>query len=215
VAKSRITPQPQIDNGQCVHQAADPVERPAAPDPFDPDRLRIGPDDVEALGLTKKLLTIPVRKPGKAEFVRTHPNTAYTLNTAMIEMKDDRECYLIAPDLRPALAAESTVAIKLLHTAVTRQGVLFLWPTKLPGPDGRIDDWSRSALEAAIIARDRWVRVQANLALGAYEVFEATGDLPAPKWPDISLAEILRIAFKDKHITELDHPVLRRLRGEV
>jgi hypothetical protein len=29
------------------------------------------------------------------------------------------------------------------------------------------------------------------------------------------MGEILEIAFKDKYIKDLDHPVLRKLRGEI
>lgn len=75
--------------------------------------------------------------------------------------------------------------------------------------------WNRSALEAANIAQTHWVRVAANMSLGAYEVFEATGDLPEPEWPSQDFAELLRIAFKGKYIDSPDHAVLKRLRGEV
>ena len=98
---------------------------------------------------------------------------------------------------------------------MNRQGVLFLWPVRLPGSDGRVDDWSRTALEAAQLAVKTWCRVTANMALGGYEVFQATGQLPEPEWPDLTLQQILRVAFKDRFITALDHPVLRKLRGEV
>jgi hypothetical protein len=53
------------------------------------------------------------------------------------------------------------------------------------------------------------------MSLGAYEVFEATGELPEPQWPELPFSQILQIAFKDKYIDSLDHPVLRKLRGEV
>ena len=42
-----------------------------------------------------------------------------------------------------------------------------------------------------------------------------TVPLPEPEWPELSLRELLRIAFKDKMIDDLGHPVLRKLRGEV
>jgi hypothetical protein len=98
---------------------------------------------------------------------------------------------------------------------VNRQGVLFLWPIRLPGPDGKRDEWSRTALEAADLARRGWVRVTANLGLGAYDVFTATGTLPDPDWPALSFRELLRVAFRERFIDSPDHPVLRRLRGEV
>jgi hypothetical protein len=201
---------------------ASPAERgladpPAgeAPDPFDPAALRLSGAFSAAVGVKKALLTVPVRKPDKSWFVRTHPDPAYRLETAVIELKEDREVYLVAPDLWPHLAAESTFSPRALFTAVNRQGVVFLWPVKLPGSDGRVDEWSRSALEAAGLAAKGWVRVQANMALGAYEVFQARGDIPEPQWPEHSFRELLRVAFREQFIDAHDHPVLRRLRGEV
>ena len=58
-----------------------------------------------------------------------------------------------------------------------------------------------------------WVRVKSNMDLGAYEIFEAAGSIPDPIWPDLSFDAILRIAFKDRVIRDLDHPVVKRLRG--
>lgn len=186
-----------------------------SPDPFDPAALRLSGDFTAATNVKKLLLTVPVRKPDKSWFVRTHPNDDYRINTAVIELKEDRETYLVARPLWSELATESTFSPRALFTAITRQGVPFIWPCRMPGPDGKIDEWSRSSLEAAELARRGWVRVQSNMSLGAYEVHEAKGDLPAPDWPTTPFGELLKVAFKGKLIDALDHPVLRKLRGEL
>lgn len=186
-----------------------------APDPFDPASLRLTGDFTAATGVKKLLLTVAVKKPEKSWFVRTHPDESYRLQTAVIELKEDRETYLVNPNLWPELAGESTFAPRALFTAVNRQGVPFLWPCRLPGTDGKLDEWGRSTLEAADRARCAWVRVSANMSLGAYDVFEATGSLPEPEWPTVPFGDLLRVAFKGRMIDTLDHPVLRRLRGEV
>jgi hypothetical protein len=222
----RSIPQPETpNNGQ---PAADPVgnydpaelERaattPTAPDPFDPAALRLSGDLTAALGVKKVLLSVPVRKPGRSEFVRVHPDFNYRLETAVIELKEDRgETYLVAQALWPELAGEVTFSPRVLFTAVTRQGTLFLWPCRLPRPDGRRDEWQRTALEAADLAMKAWVRVTSNMPLGAYEVSQATGRLPDPEWPETPFADLLRIAFRDRYIDTADHVVLRRLRGEL
>ena len=188
---------------------------PAIPDPFDVASLRLQGDYGMATGVKKALLTIPVRKPDKTWFVRVRPGDDYSLSTCVIELKEDRETYLVSPILVAELAAESFVKPMAIFTATNRQGVLFLWPAKLPGLDGRIDEWSRSGLEATKMAESSWVRVQSNMSLGAYEVYTASGQIPDPEWPDLPLKEILRIAFKGKLIDSLEHPVLRKLRGEL
>jgi hypothetical protein len=34
-----------------------------------------------------------------------------------------------------------------------------------------------------------------------------------PKWPELSFQELLRIAYRDRMVTKIDHPVVKRLRG--
>jgi hypothetical protein len=55
-----------------------------------------------------------------------------------------------------------------------------------------------------------------NRQLGAYDVFEASGEIPDPKWPEEAFADILKLAFGSSNTIEsLDHPALRKLRGEL
>ena len=186
-----------------------------AADPFDLASLRLSQDFASAGGVKRVVMTVPVRKPSKEWFVRTHPDKDYRLQTAVLELKEDREVYLVTQGLWAELASETTFSPRLLVTSVSRQGVLFLWPIRLPGPDGRLDDWSRSALDAADEAKSRWVRITANMSLGAYDVAVASGQVAEPAWPDIAFQQIIRTAFRDKVISSRDHPILQRLRGEV
>jgi hypothetical protein len=197
------------------HPAERPQPQPVGPDPFNPESLRLGQDFHSSLGVKKALLSIPVRKPDKSWFVRAHPDPDYRLQTAVVELKEERETYLVSRHLWPELTTEATFRTKLLVTAVNRQGTLFLWEANLPRPDGRIDEWSRTALEAINRATSRWVRIAANMSLGAYDLFEAVGQLDDPHWPQTPFDELLKVAFKNRFIDNMDHPVLRLLRGEV
>ena len=185
---------------------------PEADDIFDLQRLRIAPDFAETIGVKKLVLTVPVKKPERQWFVRVHPSPEYRLSAGLLELRDERVTYVVEPELAPVLPGD--VRVTMLFTAINRQGTLFLWPVKLPG-EGRQDEWSRSALEAAELAQTQWVKVTANLGLGAYEVSVATATLPEPEWPDIEFKKIIETAFKDKIIRTPDHPALRRLRGEI
>ncbi len=199
------------DNGQSADGDISVKQKPA--DLFaDLSTLRLSQDFAASCGVKKAILTIPVRKPAKEWFIRTSADLR--IETCVLELKEDRETYLVAPALWSELASESTFGPRALFAATNRQAVLFVWPVRLPGPDGKIDEWNRSALEAAAMAESRWVRVASNMALGAYDVFEATADWPEPDWPGLPLNELLRVAFKGRVIETLDHPVLKRLRGE-
>jgi len=144
--------------------------------------FRLSQDFASQIGVKKVLTTVPVRKPSKQEFVRVHPHEDWRMETALIEMKEERETYLVAPELLGELSEFTTPAC--LFTTITRQKVLSLWPVKFPGFDGRSNPWHESALDAAKLAIDKWVRISANMSLGAYEVFEARGNIPDPEWPD-------------------------------
>ena len=129
----------------------------------------------------------------------------------MIDLKDDREDYLVRPEILPELTGE--VVYKTIFTAINRQGVVFLWPVRLPAPDDRKSAWPRSLREAAEMAMKKWLRVRANMSLGAYEMSIAAGEMAEPVWPELSFQELVRIAYRDRMITSLDHPVVKRLRG--
>ena len=212
--EARATSDNLDDSKGATRPAEDPGSDSRPADPFDPARLRLSQDFAAGLGVKRALLTVPVRKPAKEWWVQVHPDEAYRIQTAVLELKEDRETYLVDPDLWSELATESTFSPRALFSAMTRQGVVFLWPIRLPGPDGKLDEWSRSALEAATMAAGQWVRVEANMHLGAYEVSTATANLPDPEWPDVPFKQLLQVAFKDRYIDTLDHPVLQRLRGE-
>lgn len=182
------------------------------PDPFDPENLRLDQSFVETSGVKKLLTTVPVRKPHNQDFNRVHPDGAYRLTAAIIELKDDREVYLVLPHIAHQLPGECTPVT--IYTGINRQGVTFLWPIRLPTPDGKINEWHRSAAEAAERALTCWLRIKADMALGAYAMFEASSTIPDPIWPTASLKDLLKIGFKDRLVDNLDHPVIKRLRGE-
>ena len=183
----------------------------AAPDPFDIASLRLNPSFLETAGVKTLLTTVPVKRPSPQDFIRVHPAPGYHENFAMIDLKDDREDYLVRPEILQELAGETV--LKTIFTAVNRQGVVFLWPIRLPAPDDRKTEWSRSAREAAEMAMTKWLRLKANMSLGAYEITTAESAMAEPVWPELSFEELLRIAFRDRMITAIDHPVVRRLRG--
>jgi len=180
---------------------------------LDPEKLKVSQDFVELVGVKKRITTIPVRRPHRQNFIRVHSGESYTLQAVTLENREDREIYIVDPGLCDQLQVE--IVRKVLYTAVSRHGDVFLWPIRLPDSDGRHDPWNRSALDLADTAKDTWIRVVANRSLGAYEAYEATGKIPEPAWPDLTFREILNIAFRDKFIDSLDHLVLRSLRGEI
>jgi hypothetical protein len=110
--------------------------------PFAPENLRIDLDIAEGVGVKKAVLTIPVRKPSKQDFFRAHPSPDFRLAVALIELKDDREMYLVRPHVARDIPGEYFTAT--MHACINRAGTVFLWPVRLPGTDGRQLEWHRS-----------------------------------------------------------------------
>ena len=191
------------------------THRPATPDPFDPASLRLGADFSEGLGVRKVLSTIPCRKPSKSEWFMVRQGAEWRLQTAVLEVENgvDRATYLVSKNLWPDLHGEIIPALVL--TCTNRAGDLFLWRVKLPGPDGRSNTWTESALRIAQAAETSWCRMVADTSNGHYTHYEPAAELPDPKWPDLGFNEILRIAFRDKYIETADHAILRQLRGAI
>ena len=182
-------------------------------DPFDPANLRLSQSFAETVGVKKLLTTVPVRKPGPQDFVRVHPAPEYREDFPILELKDEREEYIVTAGLVPELAGEFVT--KTLFTALNRQGTVFLWPVRLPSADGKDLDWWRSAREAAALAVHDWVRVKPNMNLGGYDVYRAESVMSEPEWPTLGFWDLVKIAFRDHLVDRIDHPVIKRLRGQL
>jgi hypothetical protein len=189
-----------------------PSSQPPLSAKFDPARLRVSQNFGELAATRKVLTSVPVTKPNKQQWVRVHPAAAYRENLALIEVKESRTMYLVEPSLVYELSEE--VIYATLHTAMTREGTVFLWPARLPDASGRPNSWNDSARESAAEAVNRWVRVVANMSTGGYDYWVAPGTLAEPEWPALSYCELLSIAFKgDRFIDSLDYPLVARLKG--
>jgi hypothetical protein len=192
-----------------------PDAAPAALDPFDPSTYRVRQTLAAAAGVQKVLAELAVCTPNKAWWVRRHPDPAYALDVWVVELKDDQETYLVLPPLWPSLIGEATFKPKTFYLAVTMQGKLFLWGVRRPADDTKEPNrWMRAPLEAIRLARDKWTRISWNEVTRQHDV--ATCESAAePEWPDLPFRELLKLAFRNYVIDTLDHPVLRRLRGDV
>jgi hypothetical protein len=116
-------------------------------EPFDLTKRRLSQDFEAAFGSSKVLTTVPVRKPDQQTFFRVHQDEAYRLETPVLEHREDREIYLVDRSLWEDLQSE--IVPKVLYTGITRQGTLFIWSVRLPALEGRLDNWNRSAHQAA------------------------------------------------------------------
>jgi hypothetical protein len=188
-----------------------PGERSPAPDPFDPANFVLDQSYLHDSVSQKVLLEVNMRKPARDEFFRVHSDPSYRVGP-VATIKDDRTDYIIDPALAKRAKIQHTVST--LYTCINIDHELFLWPATVPGSGGgSILAWHTSAITAATTAMTQWIKLVSDNNAKRYDGFVAQGELDEPEWPALTMAEILKLAFRDRHITDYDHPVLRKKRG--
>lgn len=188
--------------------------------PFNFEDLRLPPTFERGTMAKKLMTTIPVRKPRSGlDFFRIRSENEWTFLTYLLDLKEgEEEKYLVVPILVDEVLSTGKLKPVMIYTGITYSGqVLFLSDIPLPDLDGKENEYNRSRRVAYEIAKTKWVKIQANKTLGAYETIKAVSELPEPVWPEEpeSIEKALEIAFKGKIIDSSDHPVLKRLRGEL
>lgn len=183
----------------------------ASNDPFDPAKLRIENVCDDSIGVEKVITTVGVTKPPKQAFFRVNPSTLMRIDVRVIAFEN--VFYLCTPQVAAIFPGE-TKAVRLL-TCTARHGGIFMWPLTLPSEAGRENSWITSAHTAAVIAETKWIRMQSNRASGSYDVVTSSF-IPDPIWPDISLQDLLKIAFGGGLLIDKDdHPVIQKLLGRL
>ena len=193
-------------NGSRSTRAADPG------DVFNNlDAIKLTPEEAGLVGAKEALVTLAIRKPNRAEFVRIDPNPAMSIVTA-IYIDVLKEVYFVTPEAR-SIFPDGLKPIQLF-TAVNQRGLPFLWPVAIEeGVGGRRNNWNDSARAAAELAKTTWIRLVADMTAGGYRVYEALGKLPDPVFPERPLADLLRIAFRGRVADNENHLIARQALG--
>ena len=181
-----------------------------APNPFSVEELRLDPAR-DLVGGKKVLTIVPVRKPGRQDYIMVRPEPEYRADTALLDLEEEGDCFLVTRDMQ--IDHMDELLPVTLYTAITRAGLTFLWPVRLPDPTGRRNLWTESARNAVKLAMEGWVRVKSNRSAGFYEIEPPGRPLPPPEWPSLSFQELLSIAFRGDIVRNSDHPAWRRLKG--
>jgi hypothetical protein len=182
------------------------------PNPFDPKKFRIGQRFGESIDSRPVIASVSVRKPHRQWWVRVHPDPSMSIETCVLQLEQDQQFYLVDPGLAPALPGEATAMT--LYFSINMSSGLFLWPVRLPNEDGQQHECHGTAHRAAELARTEWIKIAWDRPNSNYAVVRARGQVPEPTWPHADLSKILSIAFKDRFIDSLDHPIVRRLMGD-
>jgi hypothetical protein len=178
-------------------------------------------DDLEALRITddggpkrkerRLLASVSTKRPGEAQYFRVHDDEDMSLVGHVYTFEKDGSVWFVPRG--PAYDELNELTSKLrrvrLFLCLTKRGSVSFWPVSQSDPG----TWGASAREIVEIARTRWIRVVSNREEGCYVPFEPEDPLPDPTWPDKSLSELLKLAFKGRVIDRPDHPIIEDLKG--
>jgi hypothetical protein len=192
---------------------ADPAIMAASagtPDEF--DKLIRKPGSAAAIPTRRLITTILTGRPPKHSFFRAHSEKGkYTLELRVVRDENDfGKEYIVAPNMDGHLWNKSyRVAVAL---CITMQGMLFMMTVRLADENsGRMDSFNESLLPIVEEARTQWVTLT---TIGKTYVSDAPRDkFPDPEWPEITMIEALKIAFRGRVIESLEHPLAKRLLG--
>ena len=162
--------------------------------------------------------SIPLRKPGKQQWFRAHPEIKLD-NVCFLEVEQDEsptEAFLLHSAIAAQLRDLPGFSKRSIRLCVSRpNNSPFVWPIKMPrGSGSKHDEWPKSAIRVATKAETEWVRIQSDMQLGAYKHITANADWEEPVWPPLDIGEILRRSLGEQHIiSSVDHSVVREIRG--
>lgn len=176
---------------------------------IDINKFKVNPLQQD-INLSRQILRIPCKKPNQKRFFRIHPELYTFLH--LTEWVEDGQNYLVAPDIVPVLGAQThqfKIYLGMYHPSHT----LFLFPVRQVDPGGRSWPAWEGQETACLSAMKTWIRMEWNSDANSYELIKAGGEIDEPPWPEKTLDEILAIAFSGNVITDIEHPVVKSLKG--
>jgi hypothetical protein len=201
-----------------------------------PDQLHIKPAaasqrlDLAALAITDPsmvaeaggeiITSVPVRKPGRAEFIRVNPDPEtrgiFHLYTHQINI--EKVEYLVAEEAFVSFP-EKTKVVELVSTT-TRHGDFFFWPVTQRKPhQSKENEWNKTARATAKRAEKTWLRMSSNLKEGYYDATVALDKLHEPIFPDKTKYDfnaLLHMAFDSgRVIMDRSHSIYKELEGRI
>jgi hypothetical protein len=196
--------------------APGPVDLPKVdtppPDPDDLAGLLADPEDGQGVKTKVAITTCKIKlKPPRDSFFRVHLTAAYPTNIYS-DTTSFGTVYCVDNAVVPAFPGQ--VKRVTLFLCVTPQGEPFFWAVRSSDARGRIDDWASGDYEAAVLGREHWVRVYFLEGRASHKVEVAEDDLGDPNWPDLAPEDLLRLAVKENRVRDLDHPLVKRLKGK-
>ena len=181
---------------------------------FRPENL-LRSQDFDALINVREVRTdVRIGAPNAQAFVRTSKKEDGWVQIDVLEIKKNSstEVYFLSKSVASKLQGETARKTAAAILSVGRNGLPFFWYIPVPTGNALQDRTSRTKLDAAKLAMDKWVRFQWDSAKNRHVTMVAQYE-DEPEWPEEPTHELLKLAFRDRVIDSLDDPIIKDLQG--
>ena len=193
-----------------AHQPpASVVEQALSEDPLDLGNMRIDPaTHAQAVGV--KAMSVRVGRPDTQDMFRVHADPAFTVDTYLLHMTQDRDMFFVAKPLWADARVRRELKLYRLYYYCQLSGLVGLWAVQLPDEAGNQNSWHESAMSVAELAKMQWVRLLSGSR--GYSIITDDTVEDSPVWPAMTFQEVVKTAFRSKTVVDLEHPKLKQLR---
>jgi hypothetical protein len=156
---------------------------------------------------------VRARKPSPTKYVSIFPEKRYAWIVPE-DRESRRDPYLVAPAIGQTLMPLCRRA--QLVAWVDPDSNYGIWPILQEGSTGEINEYSLSAMKKIDMAvtGGKWYCFRVPKGQRGYGLWEADSDLGIPKWPPEGIEFLIKKAFEDRVILDVNHPLLKALRGK-
>jgi hypothetical protein len=189
--------------------SASVVQQALSDDPLDLGNMRIDPaTHAQAVGI--KAMSVRVGRPDTQDMFRVHADPAFTVDTYLLHMTQDRDMFFVAKPLWADARVRRELRLYRLFYYCQLSGLVGIWAVPLPDEAGNHNPWHESAMAVAELAKRQWVRILSGTR--GYSIITDESVEDSPVWPAMTFQDVINTAFRAKTITDLDHPKLKQLR---
>jgi hypothetical protein len=149
----------------------------------------------------------------KHRFSRVHPGKEFMFPCLTVDDKDLGETYIVTPNMQAYLGSHATP--KILRLSVDTTGLPKIISQPIIDQNGRANTWHTSQVRGILLAEASWVRLEANMSAGQYNIIVSKDDLGEPQWPTQSMDELVQEVFSNNIIADENHPYIRQIQGRI
>jgi hypothetical protein len=149
----------------------------------------------------------------KHRFARVCPGKEYIFPCLTVDDKDLGETYIVTPNMQAYLGSHAVP--KILRLSVDTTGLPKIIAQPVLDQNSRPNAWHSSLIRGIQYAETSWVRLEANMGAGQYNIIVSKDDLGEPQWPTQTMDELVQEVFSNNIIADENHPYIRQIQGRL